>query len=158
MNDRTLARNLALLATEVDSLEKALAQAKAELARETERQRQAQAEAAQLRQELRYARRRAQKAEQEFAKLASSRETEAHTARGNERELREQLEQTSAANARLREQVERKERERRALEANLHELMGNLRAAAHEAGRAAPASTRTDDEVTFVREPRNGDR
>jgi chromosome segregation ATPase len=157
MNERNLAKDLALLATEVDSLAKALAQAKAELERETERHRRAQTELAEVRQQLRYARRRAHKAEREFANLAATIETAAHTAQGHERKLRTQLDQALAVNSELREQVERKEGERRALEGNLRELMDNLRCAAEEAGRRTAPDHPAEDEVTLVRQPRNGD-
>ncbi|MGB2952860.1 MAG: hypothetical protein WBB74_05650 [Gaiellaceae bacterium] len=157
MNERNLARELALIATEVDSLAKALVQTKAELAHEAERHRRAQGEANELRQQLRYTRRRAQKAEHEFAKLASSVEAGAHRVDARERELQARLEQTVAANDQLRHEVERKERQRRALEVNLHELMENLRSAAQEVGRTNPAPPSPDEEVTLIRQPTNGE-
>jgi len=127
MNGRNLAGELALLATEVDSL------AKAELARETEKRGRAESEADELRQQLRHARRRAQTAEREFGKLAATIEAAGHTAEVHERELQARLEQALQASEGLRQEVERKERQRHALEVNLREVMENLRNAAQEA-------------------------
>jgi chromosome segregation ATPase len=133
MNGRNLAGELALLATEVDSLAKALVLAQAELAREREGRGRAEAEADELRQQLRHARRRAQTAEREFGRLAATIEAAAHTAEVHARELEERLQQALQANEGLREEVERKERERHAVEVNLREVMENLRNAAQEA-------------------------
>jgi hypothetical protein len=54
-----------------------------------------------------------------------------------ERELRQQLAVSEQTSEGLRESLEQKEGECRALEENLRELMENLRNAAIEAGRAA---------------------
>jgi septal ring factor EnvC (AmiA/AmiB activator) len=133
MSDQTIARDLTLLATEVDSLEKALVLAKTEQAHESERRKRADAHAEQLRQELRQARRRAKAAERELAKLSAGVGATEHRARATERELREQLDQAQQRNEVLQHDVERIEAERRALQSNLREVLANLRHAAREA-------------------------
>jgi chromosome segregation ATPase len=133
MKERNLAGELALLATEVDSLAKALARANAELARETARRSRADTEAQELRQELGHARQRAQTAERELGKFSAGLEAERHSTRIYEHELQVRLDQALQANEQLRQAVERKERQRRALAENLREVMGNLRNAAQEA-------------------------
>lgn len=133
MKERNLAGELALLATEVDSLAKALARANAELARETARRSRADTEAQELRQELGHARQRAQTAERELGKLSAGLEAERHSTQIYEHELQVRLDQALQANEQLRQAVERKERQRRALAENLREVMGNLRNAAQEA-------------------------
>jgi chromosome segregation ATPase len=151
MSERNLAGELALLATEVDSLAKSLAQARAELARETDRRNRADAKAEELRQELGHARRRAKAAERELGKLTATTKAAAHTAQGYQHELETRLEQAQQANEQLRREVQRKERERCALEVNLRELMENLRNAAQEAqssGIVTPAVR--SDEPTLV--------
>jgi chromosome segregation ATPase len=68
-----------------------------------------------------------------------------------ERELQARLEQALQTNEQLRQEVERKERQRRALEVNLSEVMENLRNAAQEArgsGGVSPAAE--PDEATLV--------
>ena len=72
MPERSLAKELALLATEVDSLAKTLSLAQAEQARDAERCTRADAKAEELRQQLGHARRRAKIAERELAKLAGA--------------------------------------------------------------------------------------
>jgi chromosome segregation ATPase len=158
MPDRNLAAELSLLATEVDSLAKALAQAEAELAREREHRRQAESQAEELRQQLRQARRRAKAAEHEVVKVGSSAEAEAHRAQVNEDELRAQLEQARQTIEVLRHEVAQTENERRALEVNLREVLGNLRHAAQKAGSSRVASLSTGDEGTVVspQQPDNG--
>src|SRR5215218_8580549 len=133
MKERNLAGELALLATEVDSLAKALARANAELAHETARRSRADTEAQELRQELGHARQRAQTAERELGKLSAGLEAERHSTQIYEHELQVRLDQALQANEQLRQAVERKERQRRALAENLREVMGNLRNAAQEA-------------------------
>jgi len=133
MKERNLAGELALLATDVDSLAKALARVNAELARETARRSRADTEAEELRQELGHARRRAQSAERELGKLSAGLEAERHETQIYQHELQVRLDQALEANDQLRQAVARKERQRRALEANLREVMGNLRNAAQEA-------------------------
>jgi chromosome segregation ATPase len=133
MKERNLAGELALLATEVDSLAKDLARANAEFARETARRSRADAEAEELRQELGHARRRAQTAERELGKLGAGLEAERHSTQIHQHELQARLDQALHANEQLRLAVAQKERQRRALELNLHEVMGNLRNAAQEA-------------------------
>jgi chromosome segregation ATPase len=150
MPDRNLAAELSLLATEVDSLAKALVQAQGELAREREHRRQAEVRAEELRQQLRQARRRAKAAEQELVKVGSSAEAAEHRARANESELRARLEQAQQTNEMLRHEVAQTENQRRALEVNLREVLGNLRHAAQKAGSSHVASFSTDDEGTVV--------
>jgi chromosome segregation ATPase len=133
MSDQTIARDLTLLATEVDSLEKALVLAKTEQAHESERRKRADVQAEQLRQELRQARRRAKAAERELARLSAGVGATEHRARAIERELREQLDQAQQRNEVLQHDVERIEAERRALQSNLREVLANLRHAAREA-------------------------
>ena len=146
MSERNLAKELALLATEVDSLAKTLSLAQAERARDADRSARAAAKAEELQQQLGHARRRAKIAEREFAKLSASVEAEAHAARSRERELRAQLDQAQQANEVLRHEVERSERERRALQLNLREVLGNLRHAAQDAG----ASRVVTEQATLV--------
>jgi chromosome segregation ATPase len=133
MTERNLAGELALLATEVDSLAKALVQAQAELAREADRRNRADTKAEQLRNELGHARRRAQAAERELGTLTAGIQASAHTAQVHQRELEARLQQTQQANEQLRQEVQRKERQRHTLEVNLREVMENLRNAAQEA-------------------------
>ena len=158
MHEPDLARRLSLLATEVDSLAKALVQAQTERAREAERKKRADAEAEQLRQELRHARRRAKAAERELARLSGSIEATAHRAKTSQRELQARLEDAEQAKKVLHDEVEQIERERRALELNLREVLGNLRHAAQEAQHSRSMSRSVADEATLVpsREPDNG--
>ncbi len=146
MNERNLGKELALLATDVDSLAKTLSLAQAERARDAERCTRADAKAEELQQQLGHARRRAKIAEREFAKLSAAVEAKAHAAQSRERELRVQLDQAQQANEVLRHEVERIERERRALQLNLREVLGNLRHAAQEAGGSRVAA----DQATLV--------
>jgi chromosome segregation ATPase len=139
MADRNLSGELALLATEVDSLAKTLARTETELERERRRRHEAETELDGLRESVAICRQRAKKAEGELAKLAVQRDRERHTAEVLERELRQQLANTEQSSQELRESLEQKEGECRALEENLRELMENLRNAAIEAGRAAEA-------------------
>jgi len=134
MSEQTIARDLTLLATEVDSLEKRLVQAQTVQAHESERRKRADVQAEKLRQELRHARRRAKAAE---------------------RELREQLEQEQQRNEVLAHEVERVEAERRTLQRNLREVLGNLRHAAQEArgSRAHPPETLDEATLVSVRRP-----
>jgi chromosome segregation ATPase len=153
MKERNLAGELALLATEVDSLAKDLARANAELARETGRRSRADAEAEELRQELGHARRRAQTAERELGKLGAGLEAERHSTQIHQHELQARLDQALQANEQLRLAVAQKERQRRALEVNLREVMGNLRNAAQEAqaaGAAGPVAEAEDEDATLV--------
>ena len=50
----------------------------------------------------------------------------------------------------LHHEVERIERERRALALNLREVLGNLRSAAQEAGQARVAHRAAADEITLM--------
>src|SRR3954451_14739964 len=102
MQERNLAKDLSLLATEVDSLAKALSLAQAEHGREAERRTRADAKAEELRQQLGHARQRAKTAERELATLSASVEATAHAAQSRERELRVQLEQAQQTNDVLR--------------------------------------------------------
>ena len=137
MTERNLAGELALMATEVDSLVKTLVQRDAELAEERTRRQQAEADVSSLREQLTFARQRAKTAEREIGKLSSHGEHERHGAESRERDLRERLAQAEAARDDLRGRLEQKERERQALEVNIRELMANLRHAAVKAGEAA---------------------
>ena len=152
---RDSARDLTLLATEVDSLEKRLVQAQAEQAHASERRKRADAQAEKLRQELRQARRRAKAAERELARLSAGVGATEHRARSTERELREQLEQEQQRNEVLAHEVERVEAERRTLQRNLREVLGNLRHAAQEArgSRAHPPETLDEATLVSVRRP-----
>jgi chromosome segregation ATPase len=155
MPERNLAAELTLLATEVDSLAKALALANAERAREGTRRMRADATAEGLRQQLAHARRRAKTAERELAKLSANIEATAHSAQVSERELRARLQQAQQANEQLRQEVERKERERRALEVNLREVLENLRNAAQEARGSRVTTPTAVEEATLVPAPRD---
>jgi chromosome segregation ATPase len=104
--------------------------------------------AEELGQQLGHARRRAKIAERELAKLSADVETKAHAAQSRERELRVQLEQAQQTNEVLKHEVERVERERRALQLNLRDVLGNLRHAAQEAGGSRGAA----DQATLVPE------
>ncbi len=148
MNERSLAKELSLLATEVDSVEKSLVQAKAERANEAELGKRAEVDAQELRQQLRHARQRAKTAEHELAHLSARVEAIEHAARARESELREQLDQAEQAKRILRHEVEQTERERRALELNYREVLGNLRSAAQEA--RAPAVAQPAEEAALV--------
>jgi len=150
MSEQTIARDLTLLATEVDSLEKALVQAKTVQAHESERRKRADVQAEKLRQELRHARRRAKAAERELAKLSAGVGANEHRAETTERELRAQLEQEQQRNEVLLHEVERVEAERLALQRNLREVLGNLRHAAQEARGSRGRSAETLDEATLV--------
>jgi chromosome segregation ATPase len=149
MTERNLAADLLLLATEVDSLSKALTLARAESARERKLRLKADREAQDLRQQLRHARRRAKAAERELGVVSASSEASAHGARAREQELEERLSQAHSENEVLRHEVERTESERRTLEANLREVLGNLRHAAKKAGQPRPSSLGAD-EATLV--------
>jgi chromosome segregation ATPase len=135
MNRRNLSSALALLATDVDSLQKGLARAESELETERERRTKAEVERDDLRQQLGLMRQRAKTAERELAKLAVQVEREHHDAEMTNRELQSQLEVVGMSREQLEEALQRKERECKALEQNIHELMENLRVAAAEAGR-----------------------
>jgi chromosome segregation ATPase len=154
MTERNLAAELLLLATEVDSLSKALALAQAESARERKLRLRSDRQAEDLRQELRQARRRAKAAERELGVVSASSEAGAHSARARERELQERLDQAQQANEVLRHEVEQTESERRALEANLREVLGNLRHAARKAGQPrVPSLAAEDATLVPTREP-----
>jgi chromosome segregation ATPase len=155
MSEQTIARDLTLLATEVDSLEKRLVQAQTEQVHESERRKRADVQAEKLRQELRHARRRAKAAERELARLSAGVGATEHRARSTERELREQLEQEQQRNEVLAHEVERVEAERRTLQRNLREVLGNLRHAAQEArgSRARPPETLDEATLVSVRRP-----
>src|ERR1043166_91513 len=149
MEERSLAVQLSLLATEVDSAEKALVQARAELLREREHRHRAEHRSQELQDQLRLARKRADTAERELGRLSSTIEAEAHKTRVRQRELHAQLEQAQEVNEVLRHEVEQTESERRALETNLREVLGNLRHAAQKAGPRLGTAT-ADDETLVV--------
>jgi chromosome segregation ATPase len=137
MADRNISGELALLATEVDSLAKTLARTEVELERERSRRRRVETELHGLREELALCRQRAKKAEGELGRLAVQTDRERHAAETRERELRQQLAVSEQSSDQLRGSLAQKEGECRALEQNLRELMDNLRNAAIEAGRAS---------------------
>lgn len=151
MKERSLAGKLALLATEVDSLAKELARAKTELARERDCRHRAASRADELREQLGHAQRRARTAERELGRLNANITATAHANEVKQRELQARLDVALHENEQLQQDVERKEGQRRALEANLREVMGNLRHAAQEA-RASSAATPADapEEATLV--------
>ena len=156
MDDRNIAGQLALLATDVDSLEKSLVQARAELNRETERRNRAETKAEELRHELAQARRRAQTAERELGKVTAGIEATTHTALVTRHELETRLEEAQQTNEELRKEVLRKERERKTLELNLREVMENLRKAAQEAQGSAvvtPPVPQVDDATLVPSRP-----
>jgi chromosome segregation ATPase len=146
MTERSIAKKLTLLATEADSLEKALVQVRAERAREAELRSRAELDAEELRQQLRQARRRAKAAEHQLAELSASVGAIENAAGARESELREQLDQAEQAKKVLRHEVEQTERERRALELNYREVLANLRHAASEVRHSRPPA----EEVTVV--------
>jgi chromosome segregation ATPase len=139
MADRNLSGELALLATEVDSLAKTLARTESELERERSRRHSLETELHGLREQLPICRQRAKKAEGELARFAAETDRERHAAEMLEHELRQQLAAATQSSEQLRESLEQKETECRVLEQNLRELMENLRNAALEAGRVARA-------------------
>ena len=145
-----------MLATEVDSLAKSLVQARAELARELQRRGRADTKAEELRQELGHARRRAQTAERELGRLSAGIKGTEHATQAYQQELATRLEHAQQVNEQLRQEVLRKERQRRALEGNLKEVMGNLRNAAQEAqGSGVATRTALVEEETLVPPPRS---
>lgn len=154
MDERTLARELTLLATKADSVEKALVQARAERTHEAELRKRAEVDAEELRQQLRHARRRAKAAEHQLAELSSRVEAIEHAHNTRESDLREQLDQAEQAKKILRHEVEQTERERRALEMNYREVLANLRHAAQEA-RVPDGGRPPAEEVTIVPGPRD---
>ncbi|HEY6150826.1 MAG TPA: hypothetical protein VIW19_09930 [Gaiellaceae bacterium] len=146
-----------MLATEADSVEKALVQARAELARERERRKRSEAQAQDLREQLALARRRADTAERELGKIGASIQAEAHKTRVRQRELQARLEQAQQVNEVLQHDLEQTESERRALETNLHEVLGNLRHAAQKAGPRLGTATADDETLVVPSEsPDNG--
>ena len=151
MKERNLAGELALLATDVDSLAKELTRAKAELARERGCRNRADSRADELRDQLGHAQRRARTAERELGRLNASSAAAAHAAEVNQRELQARLEVALHENEQLHQDVERKERQRRVLEGNLREVMENLRNAAQEArGSSAAVPAPAPEEATLV--------
>lgn len=151
MDDRNIAGQLALLATEVDSLAKTLVRTQEELARETDRRTKADTKVEELRTELAHARKRAQTAERELGRFTASIESTAHTERGQRQALEQRLQQALLSNEQLRKDVRRKENERHTMEVNLREVMENLRTAAQEVhgSKVIPPVIR-DEEKTLV--------
>jgi phage shock protein A len=150
MTERNLAKELGLLATEVDSLAKSVAQAKAEAGREADRRKKADATAEQLREELRQAKRRARVSERELGRLSSGIEASTHAAVIQQHELELRLKDLQQANEQLRQEVDMKERQCRTLEANLREVLENLRNAAREAEVSKVVARPVPDEATLV--------
>jgi chromosome segregation ATPase len=156
MDERTIAKELSLLATEVDSVEKALAQARAELTRERERRQRAENQAQELEDQLRLVRKRAETAERELGKIGSSIEAESHRTEIQQQELKARLKQAKEVNEVLKHDLEQTESERRALETNLQEVLGNLRHAAQKAGpRLGTAPTPEDATLVPSQTPDN---
>jgi chromosome segregation ATPase len=151
VKERNLAGELALLATDVDSLAKDLARAKAELARERDCRHRSDSKAGELREQLGHAQRRARTAERELGRLSANITATAHANEVTQRELQARLDVALHENEQLQQDVERKERQRHALAANLREVMGNLRHAAQEA-RDSTEGTPADvpEEATLV--------
>ena len=157
MTQQNLAAELSLLATEADSVEKARVQARAELDRDRERRKKVEAQSQELREQLTLARKRAETAERELGKISSSVEAESHKARVRYRELQARLEQAQQVNEVLKHELEQTETERRALETNLQEVLGNLRHAAQKAGpRLGTAPTAEDATLVPSRPPDTG--
>src|SRR4249919_1440320 len=152
MDDRNIAGQLALLATEVDSLAKTLVRTQEELSRETDRRTKADSRADGLRTELGHAKKRAQTAERELGKFTASIEATAHAEQTRRQELEARLQQALQTNEQLRKEVERKERERQTMELNLREVMSNLRTAAQEVhgSKVIPPVVIRSEEETLV--------
>jgi chromosome segregation ATPase len=157
VNERNLARELGLLATEVDSLAKTLARTKAELARERDCRKRADSTTEDLRQQLGHTERRARTAERELGRLSANVAATAHANEVQQRELQMRLDVALHENEQLQQDVERKERQRRVLETNLREVMKNLRNAAQEArGTSAAVPPAAPEETTHVPPLRGG--
>jgi predicted nucleic acid-binding Zn-ribbon protein len=157
MTHQKLAAELSLLATEADSVEKALLQAQRELSLERGRRHRAETQAEDLREKLALARKRAESAERELGKIGSTIEAEAHKNRVRHRELTARLEQAQRVNEVLQHDLEQTENERRALEENLQEVLGNLRHAAQKAGpRLGTAAAAEDATLVPSQQPDNG--
>jgi chromosome segregation ATPase len=150
VKERNLAAELSLLATDVDSLAKTLARAQAELARERDCRKRADSKADALREQLGHAQRRARTAERELGRLNASSAAAAHAAEVRQRELQARLDVALHENEQLQQDVERKERQRRALEGNLREVMENLRNAAQEARASSASVPGAPEEATLV--------
>jgi chromosome segregation ATPase len=148
MNERSIAGQLSLLATEVDSLTKTLARAETERDREEHRRRRVDAQAQALRQQLLHAQRRAKAAERALADAGARIAAIKHEHEVRERELLARLDEAEQAKKVLRHEVEQTERERRALQLNLREVLSNLRHAAENAPNAQVQ--RPVDESTLV--------
>jgi chromosome segregation ATPase len=153
MTQQNLAAELSLLATEADSVEKALVQARAELARERERRKRVEAQSHDLREQLALARRRAETAERELGRIGSTIESETHKTRVRQRELQARLEQAKQVNEVLQHDLEQTESERRALETNLREVLENLRHAAQKAGPRLGTAPAVEDATLVPSEP-----
>jgi hypothetical protein len=85
--------------------------------------------------------------------LGAGLEAERHSTQIHQHELQARLDQALQANEQLRLAVAQKERQRRALEVNLREVMGNLRNAAQEAqaaGVTGPVAEAEDEDATLV--------
>jgi chromosome segregation ATPase len=145
MTERNLAKELSLLATQADSLEKALVRAWEEREHEAEHRKRAEAQAEELRQQLRHARQRAKAAEHEVSITTAKLEAFEHNAGARESELREQVVQLEQTKKVLRHEVEQTERERRSLELNYREVLANLRHAAQEARTATYERPRAEE-------------
>jgi len=141
-SSRNLARELTELATQVDSQAKSLLRAQQELARELKRRQDFEREAVDLSAAVAHARERASVAERELAGLAIEVDTKNQTAQLREHELQTRLSEATQTIEQLRRELESKERQRQALEAELSDVMQNLRHAAAEA--AWPSRTQPE--------------
>ena len=139
---RNLATDLRGLAIEVDSLAKSLLRTQQELARELKRRQHFEQESVDLAAALAHARQRAKLAERDLSRLTAELETKTQTEHVREHELQTRLGEANQLIERLRREVESKERQRLELEADLSDLMQNLRHGAAEA--AWPSRARAD--------------
>ena len=135
---RSPARELMVLATEVDSLAKSLARTQEELAAEVARRRRFEQEAVDLAAALGHARQRAATAERELGRAAAELEAASQTAQVRGHELKTRLSEANQTIERLRHELQRSERQRLVLETDLSDVMQNLRHAAAEAALPRP--------------------
>ncbi len=149
-SNRNLPGELMTLATEVDSLTKALVRAQEELARELTRRQNFEQESIDLAAAVTQARERAKVAERDLGRLAAEFETTTETARVREHELQTRLDEANDMIERLKREVASKERKRVQLETDLSDVMQNLRHAAAEAAWPSRTVADGDSEPTQV--------
>ena len=148
--NRNFASELMALATEVDSLAKALARTQEELARESTRRRRLEQEAVDLANALAQARERAKVAERDVGRLSSENQVLTQTAQVREHELQTRLREAETTIDALRRELESNERRRVQLETDLADVMQNLRHAAVEAAWPSQTPVEADAEPTRV--------